>query len=177
MPIALKQSAVGLYLDHLPRALSGLAPPPTYRYLMNPVSGSSRFDAATRNQEAINADIVRQVSQAPSDLRQIFRTGGYDGVVRWSARCAFALHSHFSFRLNRSMQMARFVRHRGTMEFHISAYIVSNAFCVQLRVHWLGLLLDETREQVVLCCDRCLALNIPVDMIASEALRVKNALE
>lgn len=47
----------------------------------------------------------------------------------------------------------------------------------QLRVHWLGLLLDETRDQVVLCCDHCLALNIPVDVIASEALRVKNALE
>lgn len=48
--------------------------------------GSSRYDAAARNQEAINADIVRQVVQAPSDLRYIFRTEGYDGVVRWSAR-------------------------------------------------------------------------------------------
>jgi len=110
---------------------------------MDTVSGSSalsRFDVATRNQEAINADIVRQVLQAPSDLRQIFRTGGYDGVVRWAARW-------------------------------------QDLCDTVLRVHWLGLLLDETRDQVVLCCDRCLALNIPVDVIASEALRVKNGLE
>lgn len=58
---------------------------------MNAVSGlggASRFEAGTRNQEAINADIVRQISRAPSDLRQIFRTEGFDGVVRWSARYA-----------------------------------------------------------------------------------------
>jgi hypothetical protein len=77
--------------------------------------------------------------------------------------------------------MARFVRHGGAVEIsrntRASHRNVSDAFCGQLRVHWLGLLLDETREQVVLCCDRCLALNIPVDVIAFEALRVKNALD
>jgi len=72
--------------------LSSLSPPTIL--LMNSVSALSRFDVATRNQEAINADIVRQVLQAPSDLRQIFRTGGYDGVVRWAVRFAPAPCTH-----------------------------------------------------------------------------------
>lgn len=151
---------------------------------MNAISGStasSRFDAATRNQEAINADIVRQVSQAPADLRQIFRTEGYDGVVRWSARYTliFSRRSLIveRFYLGGKICVTRWCGRSLTQCPRVLKHVVSDAFCGQLRVHWLGLLLDETREQVILCCDRCLALNIPVDVIASEALRVKNALD
>ncbi|KAF8323233.1 hypothetical protein DL93DRAFT_659083 [Clavulina sp. PMI_390] len=101
---------------------------------------ASRIEAATRNQEAINADIVRQVVRAPEDLRQIFFTEGYDGVTRWSARW-------------------------------------QDLCDTVLRVHWLGLLFEETRQQAVLCCDRCLDMRISVDVVTSEALRVKHALE
>lgn len=55
--------------------------------------------------------------------------------------------------------------------------LVSHYPYMQIRVQWLGLMLEETRQQAVLCCDRCLDYNIPVDIITSEALRVKNALE
>jgi hypothetical protein len=100
LPIRLKQSVLPIYLNQLFRTFFSLAPLSTFITLMSTISGStasSRFDAATRNQEAINADIVRQVLQAPSDLRQIFRTEGYDGVVRWSARSALLFRTPCSF--------------------------------------------------------------------------------
>lgn len=48
-------------------------------------SGASP-EVAEQNSVAINADLVRQLIQAPVDLRDTFRTRGYDGVARWSAR-------------------------------------------------------------------------------------------
>ena len=45
----------------------------------------------TRNSEAINADVIRQLVGAPDELKRSYRTAGYDGVIRWSARYVIAV--------------------------------------------------------------------------------------
>ncbi|KAF8338105.1 uncharacterized protein EI90DRAFT_3013415 [Cantharellus anzutake] len=51
-------------------------------------SGSGLSALAVRNSVAINTDVCRQLAQAPFDLKNIFRTEGFDGVSRWVVRWA-----------------------------------------------------------------------------------------
>lgn len=44
---------------------------------------------STRNAEAINADVVRQLLVAPDELKRAYRSAGYEGVIRWTTRYAF----------------------------------------------------------------------------------------
>jgi len=106
----------------------------------SPASHQLPSPNAIRNSVAINADVVRQLAQAPNDLRHTFRTEGYDGVVRWSARWADLCDT-------------------------------------VLRVYSFGLMAEPTRQQALLACERCLGLNIPVDVITTQAERVISTLD
>jgi len=99
----------------------------------------SRHEMAQRNQEAINADLIRQLAAAPSDLYQIYRTEGFDGVIRWTPKW-------------------------------------QDLCDAVIRVHWLGLLLEETRQEAIAACDQCLGFRITVDTLNQEAMKVKTAL-
>jgi hypothetical protein len=59
-------------------------------------------------------------------------------------------------------------------EIKCSAFI---SLSIQLRVYSFGLMAEPTRQQALLACERCLGLNIPVDVIATQAERVISTLD